>query len=239
MSLEFRLPTGIVGSSLDVTDMAARVQLSSKPVGSQPTLTKPYYLRAPLTNMTTFRIRMQPAVVALTLINLRMTSAMSGCQFSITKAGGGSELLGSNAQVSAVLGETEHDVLISCELPKNESFSIVAEIASGSPYVPLVSMPMQLRGSVSMTTSGVAATSAFTGEIFSLRRWVMRFVLNPLPAESVTLTFAVVTGPNKVIVPSCRFYGETDADIADDTRENTLIFTPTMVMVGVAMICDV
>ena len=240
MSLDFRLPTGIVGpQSIDVTDMAARLQLSNAPVGQPLPLRKPHYLRAPLTNLTTFRIRLQPAVVVLTLINLKMTSALSGCQFSIFKSGGGSEQLGANAQVSAVLGETEHDVLVSCELPKSSSFSIIAEISSGSPYVPLVSLPMQPRGTVLMTTSGVPAASAFTGEIFSLRRWVMRFMLSPLPAETVTLTFVVASGPNKDLVPSCRFYGETDADITDAGRENTLVFTPTMVMVGVAVICDV
>ena len=238
MSLEFRLPTGIVGTSLDVTDMAARLQLSSTPVEQKSALGKPYYLRAPLTNLTTFRLRMQPAVVVPTLINIKMTSAASGCQFSVGKTGGGSEILGASTQILAVLGETERDIMVSCELPKIEGFSILAEISSGSPYVPLVSLPMQPRGAVIMTTSGVSATSVFSGEIFSLRRWVMRFILSPLPPESVTLTFVVVTGPTMVTVPNCRFYGETDADAAVDGLENTLLFTSSMIIIGVAMICD-
>ena len=239
MSLEFRMPTDIVGTARDVTDMSARLALSNTPVAPQSVLPKPFYLRAPVTNMTTFRLRMQPAVVTLTVINFKMSSAVSGCQFSIAKPGGGSELLGAQAQIQSVLGETERDLLISCDLPKTESFYVIAEITSGSPYVPLVSLPMQPRGTVRMTTAGIAAGTAFTGEVSSLRRWVMRFVLSPLPPEPATLTLSVVTGPSKDLVSSCRFYGETDADVMDATRPNTVIFTSTMVTVGVAMVCDV
>ena len=237
ISIEYRIPTEIVGSNMDVTDLDARAQFADTPSALNATLATPYNLRAPLTNLTVFRLRLRPAVTTHTTIYLSMSDPASGCQFSLPNENGDFNLMGSTAQLVLVLGEVDRDIAVSCEMPRLEAFSIIGNVPHGNPYVPLVSLPMKPRGSIRMTTSGVSRDLAFNGDIFSFRRWVLRFVLSPPPADTVLLIFAVVAGVNRSVVSHCTFEGESDIDVMPTNSTNTFFFTPNTALVGVALFC--
>jgi hypothetical protein len=236
IDFEHRIPANIVGAHRVITDLGAREARTT--VSSAPALAKPYYLRAPLTNTTLFRLRTYPAVIARTLINVEFSDPTFGCEFFTSKADGTLQAFGHIAQLNLVLGDIEKAFYVSCVLPRAAPISLIATIASGSPYVAAVSVPMFARGSITLSTQGVfPADRAFGGLVMATRGSAFNIVLSPAPVETTTLAFSAHIEATGAVL-ACSFASETAAaDGAPAGTANSLAYLPTMLQLSVILTC--
>lgn len=238
ISLDFIVPAGIVGVDREITDLDSRdtFSLTAAPSGAA-VLPSPYYLRSPAANVTALRVRMIPAVLSPANVRVSFTSNVGMCGFTTYSTTGVAQF-STTATLQFVLGDTYKLVYASCAATSNKDVSILTEVVAGNIHLPVLSVPLHIRGSVFFTTALVEASTAFSGEIIANKDWFFTLRISPIAELNTTLTINVQ--PLSSITPVCAFRTAEDASIglALVYGPMQLVFDATTITVDIAINCQ-
>ena len=236
MGFDFVMPTNIVGVDREITDLVSRSTLELVALQSgAAALSSPYYLRAPNTNITGVRLRMIPTVRTMTIARIRFASTEGECGFTVYSPSGVPSFT-STTSVTFVLGDAAQTVYVSCTHTTVLPVTLLAEVVEGDLHLPVLSVPLHVRGSVLFSTQQINPAVAFTGEIVANRDWVFTMALEPKAVDVTTFVVSVlansVTGPQ----PKCAFRLFSNAVAYQNLSYGAFEFTFDAAMLAVDLV---
>ena len=241
MAFDYVMPATNFGADREITDLDSRdnFELLVAPSGSAALLS-PYYMRTPNTNVTSVRLRMIPAVLSMTTVRISFTSMIGMCGFMIY-SDTGVPTFSSTVNVLFVLGDAVSTIYPSCSYTTASTVMLLAEVTSGNVHLPVLSLPLHVRGSILFSTEQVESNLAFTGEIVANRDWVFTVALAPYAAESTTLFVDVLADSLVGPQPTCAFRLLADTVAFENLTYGAFEFTfnATTLAIDIAMSCSV
>lgn len=199
IAVDYRRADSTKVTYTEVTDLPARDTLSLSAASSGAELLPWPVLLSPTTNNTALmRVRLLPTASMMTSVRLSFLTTAGMCGFT-TYSATGARLFSTTLSLIFVLGDTQQEVLPSCQYPSRDPIVMYVEIASGNVHLPVVTVPLLSQGTVVFTTEHVA--NALTGEMTAGRDWAFSLRLDPVATEDTTITIAVGRKTNNSFTP--------------------------------------